>query len=317
MRLSLALSAVVASAVLGGCASTDLGGRHVTRLGPLRAGLVHPAGIDGEPILLQVGPDVLDDDEMERMTADLASYFASATSRIASEHASETEPKGTARVQRCSLRASPTPRATVYLARCRVALELGGVPVVEVEAHAERRARARAVTEEQAKEIKKQVRNPLLDYEDSRAALQSALDEALRLLVTGAEPRPLPGEAEIVVDEQAMGASARRRVTTESGPALAAACVDLARFGDDQDGAALAPHLEDESALVRRACATAIGELGAKDAYDALRRQEGDPDPQAAAAIALALQRLRALYSDLPDDEPSKPSKSSTDGGGV
>jgi hypothetical protein len=122
-------------------------------------------------------------------------------------------------------------------------------------------------------------------------------------------------EATIDVDEAAMREDALRRLSRDEGPARAAACVDLGRFGVVTDGAALAEHLDDESALVRRACATSIGELGAKDAYGALVAHGDDPDAAARDAIDLAKARLRALYPDLPD-EPSKPSNSSTEGGG-
>lgn len=312
--------ALVVGGALAGCVSTDVSGRHVTRLGPLRAALVHPASASAEPLLLDVGRDVLDDAELERMKGELSGYFGEATARIANELAPTTSPRGIARVQRCSLSAAPTRRATVYVARCRVALFVDDVPVVEVEASAERRARARAVTEERAAEIRKLTRNPLLDYDDSRQALESALEEALRLLVSGAEPnvneRDPTHVPAAVFDQEAMRADALRRLSRDQGDALAAACIDLGRFGTATDGLALAPHIEHESALVRRACATSIGELGAKDALSALEQHEPDPDPAAAAAIQLAKERLRALYPDLPP-APSKPSNSSTEGGGV
>lgn len=317
--MALRLSLLLPLALAASCASTDLSGRHVTRLGPLRDAGVHPAAAADEPVLLDAGREVLDDTEHERMREELAEHFREATRRIAKEHASALPPRGVARVQRCTLSGAPTPRATIYLAHCRVALELEGLAVVEVEATAERRTRARAVTEEQAAEIKKLTRNPLLSYEDARLALESALDEALRLLVTGEEPRqpmsdPMLPESAPPVDEGAMRADALRRLARESGPARAAACIDLGRFGTAEDGLAMAEFLDDESALVRRACATTIGELGAKDAYGALIRRGEDPDPAANEAIQLAKARLRALYPDLPV-ELSKPSKSSTEGG--
>lgn len=315
-------------ALLAGCASTDLSGRHVTRLGPLADAAVRPASASPEPVVLDAGREVLDDEEHARLRGELTGYLQDATRRISDEHAAALPPRGVARVQRCTVSGAPTPRATIYLARCRVALELDGLAVIEVEATAERRTRARAVTEERAAEIRKLTRNPLLEYEDAKAALESALDEALRLLVTGAEPAvaqhdPMPlreGDVEAAanVDEEAMRADALRRISRDQGPALAAACVDLGRFGQPSDGAALAAHLDDESALVRRACATAIGELGAKEAYGALVERGADPDRAARDAIELAKSRLRALYPDLPDEPstPSAPSKSSTEGAG-
>lgn len=323
MLVPRALLPLAALALATSCASTDLSGRHVTRLGPLEGAAVHPASASSEPVVLDAGREVLDDDEHARMRTELAGYFQGATRRISREHARAVPPRGVARVQRCTLSGAPTPRATIYLARCRVALELDGLPVVEVEATAERRTRARAVSEERAAEIRKLTRNPLLEYQDARAALESALDEALRLLVTGAEPAaatrdPMPlrdAEAAADVDEGAMREDALRRLSRDTGPARAAACIDLGRFGTAADGAALAAHLDDESALVRRACATSIGELGAKDAYGPLALHGDDPDPAARDAIDLAKARLRALYPDLLE-EPSKPSNSSTEGAG-
>ncbi len=321
---SLCLGVILALTL--GCASTEVRGRHVTRLGPLRSAPLHPAGAADEPLLLEAGRDVLDDAELARMKGELARYFQDTTARLANEHAATTSARGLARVQRCTLSASPTPRATVYLARCRVALEVEGVPVASVEASAERRTRARAVSEARAAEIRALTRNPLLEYDDARGALESALDEALRLLITGAAPErdeldPL-GAPAVAVDEAAMREDAVQRLAKHEGPALAAACIDLGRYGTAADGIALAAHLDDDSALVRRACATAIGELGAKDAYPALQRRSADVDKAAGAAIELAKQRLRALYPDLPPDErppetSSKPSNSSTEGGGV
>jgi hypothetical protein len=198
-----------------------------------------------------------------------------------------------------------------------VALLLDGVPVVEVEASAARKARARAVSEKEAARIRTLTRNPLLSFEDSQRVLESGIDAAVELLLTGVAPVALEGEAPAVFDGALMRADALRRLAEERGAGRAAAAVDLGRWGTPSDGAPLVGHLDDEDPLVRRACASSLGELGAREGHEALAGLGGDPDPKVQAAVALALLRLEALYPDLPrsSSRPS-PSKRSTVGGG-
>jgi hypothetical protein len=305
--------ALVLLGLLAACAETHVSGREVLRLAPLRES-TPPPGAAAPEVILDAGSDALTDDELARLQTHLAQHLAAAVERSGAR--ATVAPRGTARVQRCALRAGAGRRNTTYLARCRVALLWDGVPVVEAEAEAVRLTGARAVTKERANEIRKGLargeRHPLLSYDDARLALEAALDAAVKIAVTGDVPRAEGEPAPVAVDVPLMRKDALRRLERDRGPALAAAAVDLARWGEPEDGAALLPLLDDGDPLVRRAAATALGELGARAGWVPLHERRDDRDEKVAAAIHLAIARLSALYPELSE----VPSNSSTAGGG-
>jgi acyl-coenzyme A thioesterase PaaI-like protein len=304
------LAAVGASA----CVSTQVSGREITRLAPLREAPIRPASAEGGKLVLDAGTDALDDEELQAMQAELAAHLADEVAGAASWSAGPA--RGAVRVQRCMLRVGLGRRYSTYVARCRVAHTIDGTVVVEAEAEAVRRAGAKAVTKARGAEIRALVarggRNPLVSYDDSRQALRSALSGALRVLVTGEALRAEDEPAPTPVDGALMRRDALRRLERSRGEALAAAAVDLGRWGSPDDGAHLLPLLDDGEPLVRLAAATSIGELGTKRAWSALNARRDDTDPRVSRAVELALARLRALYPELSD----APSNSSTAGGG-
>jgi hypothetical protein len=313
--LLLPLCVCLALLLGGACASTERTGRDVLRVAPLRERPARPAAVHEELPYVDAGADILDDDELERVRADLRRSLEAAVTELGAEQPAQRA-LGTARVQRCTLKGAPTPRRTLYVARCRVALEVRGVAVLEVEAEAQRSARARAVSEAEAERIRGLVRNPLLSYEDSRAALDSAVRAAVEQLIAGELADDADDEELLaVITPAAMRANARDRLGGGGARDRAAAAVDLARWGTSEDAALVAPLLDDEDALVRRAAATALGELLDVRTRAALAAHVEDPDPLVADAVKTALARLDALYPSEPD--PIEPSKSSTEGGDV
>ena len=304
-----------------GCASTELKGRDILRLGPLRGAAVHPHGAFDEPLPLAARPDALTDEEIDALSRRLSARFDERVRARAKELAPGSAALGTARVHRCALRASAGRRNTVYEARCWVALEVDGVVVVEVESRATRFAPPRAVSEAEAARIRTLPRNPLLSVADSEAALLSALDHAAVLLVAAPaldDAGAPPGDAsrDPALDEALVRRAALTRAEQEGERERLAASADLARWGRPEDAPALLPLLDDKRPRVRQAAATALAELASPASYAALYRRRNDSDPGARAAIELALSRLRALYPDLREPDTAGPSNSSTTGGG-
>lgn len=312
-----ALAVCLLVSCAAGCATTELTGRDVLRVAPLRDSPVRPLTAEEAPLLLEASADALSDDELAALAARLPAHFDERVRTHAGALAGDVAPRGTARVRRCTVEAGAFPQHTIYRARCWVALEVSGVSLVEVEAEATRFARARAVTEDEAARIRALVRNPLLSVEDSEEALKSALDHAALLLI-GGEPKASPSDAEApAVDEELIRRTALANAAEEGEAARMAAATDLARWGQSEDATALLPLLDDERPRVRRAAALALAELSSPASYAALSAKRDDADPQTRAAVDVALARLRALYPDLRAPRAAGPSKSSTPGAGV
>jgi HEAT repeat protein len=81
--------------------------------------------------------------------------------------------------------------------------------------------------------------------------------------------------------------------TDSDGDVRASAAVALGRVGGADDMAALAQHTNaSETTVLRRTCATALGELGQREALDTLAGLLGDGDRRLAALAADSLVRI-------------------------
>jgi hypothetical protein len=311
MRI-LSLTLVLFS--LFGCAETEVRGRDVLRVAPLRIeGALQPRPNTEGALVLEAGRDVADDDELAQLTREIPLAF---TDEIAKTRGRVTD--ATARLDHCRLRAGPGRQYTIYRAKCRASLVRHGVTLIVVEAEAVRRVRSQAVTRDEAKEIRKMVRNPLLDVDDSQAALADAARAAARRLT---DPRmaaqsELSLESAPLDDEEGRKLAAARLARAKRPEEFAAALVDLARYGRADDGALVLPLLTHEHALVRRAAALAAGELGAPQAMAALQALLDDTDEDVRDEAAHAIEILCALDDGGLFQRSARSSKSSGAGAG-
>ena len=285
-----------------GCASVDLKGRETLRLGPLRDVALAPTEVAPGPVTLDAGTDALTDPELGAIAAALPAELSRA---LAERAAASSAPRalGRALIRGCRLRAGPGRAHTVYEARCRVVVEVGGTPVVEVHAEALRRVRARAISEDEARAIRKLERNPLLSADDGRLALVAALQAAAALIVDGRLPPvpDAPGAPQLARPERA--ALARGRLARQAGAVAArAALFELAESGTPRDAEAVLPFLVHDELAVRVAAVDALGELCAPWSAERLEPLTVDNagEPALRQAADRALTRVRACASLTP-----------------
>ncbi len=296
----VARAALVVVAMLGaGCATTDVKGREILRVAPLRRTVVVPQQASAAAPRLDAGTDALTDEELPPVAERTGAAFADAFSAQAAATTTTKTAPGEARLLTCRLRAGPGKAYTVYEARCRAALVLADAPIVEVEATAVRRVRARGVTPGEAARIAKLVRNPLLDRDDSAAALAAAARAAATLLAGGALPTddraPAPKR---LSDDEARALAKAKLLRATSKVDQAAAALDLGRAGTPEDGVEIAAFMDDDDVVVRRAVASALGELLDPRTIDALHAHVDDEDPIVRRLVQAALLRLYAFFPD-------------------
>lgn len=286
----------VVTAAATGCTHVDVKGRELFRLGPLRDAVVSAASVEERPVPIDAGTDALTDEELDVIARALPTALRGSVDRVATEHRARR--LGVAQIQGCRLRAGPGKTATLYVARCRVRLSVDDVTVIEVQTEALRRAPVKPVSEEEAAEIRKIVRekgrNPLLSADDSRRALEAALEGAALLLVDGALPPAENGPpAPRVVPRAEKAALARDRIARPGDPR--AALFDLRSSGLPDDAGRAMPFLSHADPAVRVAAVDALGELCAAWTAEKIEPLTV-PDVDTAevrAAAARALERLR------------------------
>jgi hypothetical protein len=285
-----------------GCAHVDVKGREVLRVGPLRGVPVVAETVAPGPVRVDAGTDALTDDELADIQAALPAALQASFDRLAHERSARRV--GAAHVDGCKLRAGPGKTATMYVAKCAIHVEVDGVSVVEVHAEALRRMPARAVSEEDAKAIRKLVRNPLLSADDSKKALEAALDAAAILVVDGALPprEDAPPSSPPLSREERLRLARERvaRLSSSEKPASSsdaqAALFDLRSAGGPDDVERVLPLLSHADAAVRAAAVDAIGELcapGALEKIEPLAVESAD-DALVTASARRAVARLRA-----------------------
>lgn len=304
-----------------GCVSTEYQGREILRVGPLRGVSLVPSQVDDTVPELRAGSDVLNDDEFSSLR-DRLPVFWRAIWRDRAPPPPDSQGLGSARIERCVLRAGPGRRQTVYEARCRVSFRAEHVTLVEVEVVARRIRPPKAVSASQAETNRQQQRNPLLAFEDSEEVVRAALTHAAAWLAAGSPDtgpdapaaRPTPPTP----PDDAIRRLALQSLQSETKRHRVAAIIDLARYGRHEDGARLLPFLHDREREVRRATAATLAELLPREAYDALVRACDDREPWVAGFARTGILRMRAVYPDLravPIPGPCA-SKSSTAGTG-
>lgn len=287
-----------------GCAAVDVKGRETLRLGPLRGVAVTPTAVAPEPVDVDAGTDALTDGELSAIAAALPGELSRALTSRATAATAAPRALGVARIGGCRLRAGPGRAYTVYEARCRVSVLVGDVPVIEVHAEALRRVRSRAISEDEAKAIRKLVRNPLLSADDGRLALVAALEAAATLVVDGKLPPAADAPGAPALPREGRAALAReqlaRRLPGEA-TATRAALFDLSSSGTPDDAQAVLPFVSHEDLGVRVAAVDALGELCAPWSAERLEpltvEHAEQPELQAAAGRALARVRTCATFS--------------------
>jgi hypothetical protein len=293
--------AVVAAAVmLIGCgAHVDAKGREVLRLGPLRTAVIAPALVDPKPVDIDAGTDALDDAELAAIAARLPQALAEACEKLAFE--SGAKKIGTARITQCRLRAGKSKKQTVYEARCRVAVAVDGVDVVEVhtEALLVDRPLLRAKDDDTPAAPSSSPRNPLLLADNSEKALQAALQAAAQVIVNRAVDVAVddrsPGEAK---DKRAMAGDTSRadlaRARLAAGGDAIAALFDIGENGAPADAGAVLPFLDDDDPKIKAAAADALGLLCSPLAEEKLKPLAESEDALVKASTTKALARIAA-----------------------
>jgi hypothetical protein len=286
-----------------GCTHVDVKGREVLRLGPLRGVTVAAASVDRGAVDIDAGTDALTDEELAAIAEALPAALEASFERRAGER--QARRLGRARIEGCRLRAGPGRTATVYVARCRVRIDVDDVTVLAVQAEALRRTPVRPISEEEAEVIKKLERNPLLSADDGRLALEAALDAAALLVVDGAlppredgppQPAPVPRETKAALARARVARVLEAEAPRPPSANPHAALFDLRSAGVPKDAERVLPFLEDEDPAVRAAAVDALGELCAPAMaarIEALAAAEDDDERVRLAAVR-ALPRLRA-----------------------
>lgn len=287
-----------AAALAGsGCASVHVKGRETLRVGPLRDVSVAPLAVELTPVTIDAGTDALTDEELAAIAQSLPGELSRALrERAGASAAAVPRALGQAHIRGCRLRAGPGRSHTVYEARCRVVVDVDGVPVIEVHTEALRRVRSRAISEAEAAAIRKQVRNPLLSADDGRLALVAALEAAAALVVDGALPPNPEAPAPPSLPRKERAALARERLARESAGAPArAALFDLSVSGAPQDAEAVLPFLRHDDVDVRVAAVNALGDLCAPWSAERLEplTLENAEEPALRDAAGRALTRVR------------------------
>lgn len=288
------LLALAASGLAAGCTHVDVKGREVFRVAPLRDVPVAALAVDPAPVPLDAGTDALTDEELGDIARALPAALDASFDRLAGER--QARRLGQARIVGCRLRAGPGRAFTVYEARCRVKLDIDDVTVIAVEAQALRRTPVKPISAEEARRIRKLVRNPLLSAEDGRQALVAALDAAARLVVDGALPPREDGPPQPkVIARSTRAALARERMAHVAGGGdPQAALFDLRSAGDPGDAERVLPLLDANDPVVRAAAIDALGELCAPATAARIEALPADEDERVKSAAARALERLRA-----------------------
>jgi hypothetical protein len=244
--------------VAAGCAHVDVKGRETFRVGPLRG--VPIAAVDVVPkVVVDAGSDALTDDELAKVESELPQALSASFDRLA--HDRNARRVGTARVDGCRLDAGRAKTGTLYAARCKVALVVDEVGVVEV--HAEALVTNVDVFGRPTGEgAGVNGRNPALSADDAERALAAALDAAAVLVVDGELPIV---EDETRAQQAAPMPRAQRaelaRARLRAGGDAKAALFDIRSAGTPSDADSVLPFLDNNDDGVKSAAVDALGEL--------------------------------------------------------
>lgn len=284
-------------------------GHDVLRVGVLRDTPVVPLRVAPEPVSLDAGSDALTDEELDALARELPRVLDEAFRGLPVD-LQKAARVGTAHVAGCRLRAGPSPSDTVYMARCRIKLVVDGTVLAAVEAEAVRRTLTRAISPAERDAHGRDGRSPLLAFDDSRRALEAALEAAARVLATGSTSRE--DQEARALSRTGRAALARARVERLRAPTtdgasgsepdetkrVRAALFDLRAVGRPDDATRVEPFLAHTSVEVREDAADAIGELCAPASAPALAAQLArvDENEQVRDALSRALARVRACH---------------------
>lgn len=311
-----------------GCAQTHVQGRDLGRVAPYRGEKLVPKSVGEAPLALHVSRQVLTDGEVTKLSIEGSRYFENVLASKGQERDERTMLEtGEATLTMCRLNGRIGRSHTFYEAQCRAQISLRGAVLARSQGRAVRRVRNRGISSAAANEITNEERNPLYAANHSNDVLFDAIRAAAVGLV---DPVNAPSEGHvdgmvqpsvIAPDAVAMRTNALNVLERGDGTEVeqAAAAVDLARWGQAQDGLLVVHLLESESPLVRRAALDAIGELVTVQATQDVAKLKDDPDASVRKAADITLGRLCAFILVAESTQAAAAadsSKSSGSGGG-
>lgn len=289
MKLALPLLVLACASIA--CTYADVKARETLRLGPLRD--MRPSAKDVDSVVtVDAGTDALTDAELATMERALAPALTESFARLGGV------PVGFARVGACKLRAGPSERFVVYVAKCHVSLVVDGVSAVEVTSEAMRRTQN--VFERKATPRAPDVeRDPAVEARECKAVLVDALDAAARMIVDGALPLHEGEKAPLPRAQRAALARERfaRALASDSASDRIAALYDLRSVGMASDAALVLPLLTQTPAVespVLIAALDALGELCDPSVRAPIEAVDVNGDDGVARARDRALSRIRA-----------------------
>ena len=285
MRCAVASLFTIAALAVTGCTHVDVKGRETFRVAPLRGVTVGPVSVDPSMVDIDAGTDALTDEELKDIAASLPqSLAASFDARAPSKRV------GTAHIEKCRLRAGPGKSFIVYEARCKVAIDLDGVVLLEVHGEGLVRVSSALLSSTSTPSVTAAApRNALLQASDSQRALAAALDAAAQIVVDGALPPREDGPKESVMPREQSAALARSRLAHAKAPAdVLASLFDLRSHGTPDDAALVVPFLDNNEPAILTAAIDALGELCAPLTKEKL-------EPFAAGDDATAQSAKRAI----------------------
>jgi hypothetical protein len=281
---ALALAALLVSS--SACTTTEQKVRVIGRAGTVRDVVVVPA-VDDQQARVVAGPEVFTDAELAGVQQRLVTHLQDA---VAAEDArATTDPvgvtgilrSGTLTTTRLRLKASAGRERHRTFAECRVRVKVGDDVLADAEGTALRLVQARNLSAIELPEIERQMRDnggrhPLLDAEESEAALVAACRAAVAAVVDDTRPEDREvdaaqgrgvaraGRKEARLErrrrallrlEQALSKSPRQ------DEAVAAALVDLGDTGGLSDADTVKVFHHDGHPLVQRAAQAALRSL--------------------------------------------------------
>lgn len=292
-----ALLLVVGLASSSACTTTETKVRVIGRAGTVRDVAVVPA-VDAAQAKVVAGPEVLTDAELAAVQQRLAAHLEDA---VAAEDArATTDPvgltgilrAGTLTTTRLRLKASAGREQHRTFAECRVRVKVGDDVLADVEGTALRLVQARNVSALELPDIERQMlenggRHPLLDAEDTEAALVDACRAAIAAVLDDTRPEDADVDA---AQGRGVARAARKEARLERRRRA------LLRL---EQALAKSPRQDDAVA----AALVDLGDAGGLPDADTVKAFHHDGHPLVQRAAHAALRSLCAGHALLPEDE--------------
>ncbi len=293
---------VTLALLVSACTTTETKVRVISRAGPFQNSVIVPAHVD-DAVRVSVGSDVLTDKELAALEARLPAILNDVVNEVA--QVATTDPvgsdgvlrHGTLSIVRVKVKAAAGRERHKTMVDCRLRVRtapaMGGDVLSDVEGSALQLVQARNVSVVELAGLEQEMRdnggrNPLLDVDDTDAAIVAACRAAIMAIVDGT----YPDDAAIdEANERGVARAQRKRDRTEllrrardraeaalkheprKDDALAGALVDIGVAGTVVDASVVSPHYHDAHPLVQRAARAALSSLCA--GHQLLPKHEG------------------------------------------